>query len=332
MSTIARIVTVCQNGKFHPSVEANRDHVMEMLDRAVLQKHDLVVLPEAFASVSVKYETKDEVAETIPGPTTDAAARRARQAGCYVICPVVARRDGRFYNSAAVIDRQGAISGVYEKVHPVASVGDFTSFEGGIQPGGDTPVFDLDFGRVAIQICFDLGFPETWAALAESGARIVFWPSAYDGGFPLRAYAWIHHYFVVSSVRSGRSKIIDPLGAIRAQSDPRMEFAVAEINTDFIACHWDYNHSIPRRILESYPGRAEVRSDHESGHFLVEPLDPAVKIADLQREFGFESAHMYHQRHRVAHARMLEGQPPLAQNALHNGRQPYGEGPAKKTD
>ena len=168
----------------------------------------------------------------MPGPTTDAVARRAREHGCYVICPIKTVRQGVYWNSAVVIDRTGEILGIYDKVHPVTTSSDYTVFEGGIAPGPvDPPVFDLDFGRIGIQICFDAGFPETWQALADKGAQIVFWPSAYNGGFPLQVYAYLHHYYVISSVRTDKSRIIDPLGGILAETDDVTSVIYRDINT-----------------------------------------------------------------------------------------------------
>ncbi|MCX8183478.1 MAG: carbon-nitrogen hydrolase family protein [Crenarchaeota archaeon] len=128
--------------------------------------------------------------------------RKARAAKCYIICPILTKRRGKIWNSAILIGRNGEIIGIYDKVHPVTSSSDYTVFEGGVSPGKEALAFDLDFGRVGIQICFDIIFPESWRELAEKGVKIVFWPSAYNGGFPLQVYAYLHQYYVVSSVRS----------------------------------------------------------------------------------------------------------------------------------
>ena len=72
-------------------------------------------------------------------------------------------RNGRSRNSAVIVDRQGEILGIYDKAQPVTSSSDTTVFESGVAPGStDVPVFGLDFGRIGIQICYDIGFPETW--------------------------------------------------------------------------------------------------------------------------------------------------------------------------
>jgi beta-ureidopropionase len=322
--TVARIATVCQGRRFYPTVEENRAHVLHLLDLALRQEPDLVCLPETFTTVSVPFEDVTEIAEPVPGPTTDAVAERARARDCYVICPIKNQREGVVRNSAIVIDRQGQVLGIYDKAQPVTTSPDYTVFEGGVHPGpADVPVFDLDFGRIGIQICYDAGFPETWQRLADKGASLVFWPSAYNGGFPLQVYAYLHHYYVVSSVRTDISRIVDPLGQILHRTDERLNVIYRDINLDYCVCHYDFNYSVGDEIMAAYGARVEIRSDRDSAHFLVEPRDDALTVADLQREFGFEPTAQYHQRHRDAYVHLRAGHAAPAQHAAHSDRPMY---------
>jgi len=323
MSTRARIATVCQGRHFHSTIHQNREYVLGLLDLALTQKPDLVCLPETFTTVSLPETPIAELAEPVPGPTIKAVARRAREEGCYVICPIKTVRNGDYWNSAVIIDRSGKVLGIYDKAHPVTTSGDYTVFEGGMSPGSEASVFDLDFGRIGIQICFDAGFPETWQALADRGARLVFWPSAYNGGFPLQAYAYLHHYYVVSAVRTDKSRIIDPCGVILAETDDLSSVIYRDINLDYAVCHYDFNHPIPDRIMAAYPGRVEIRSHRDDAHFLVEPIDDTLTIAQLQAEFGFEPTFQYHQRHRDAFQQIHNEQAPAPQQAAHGDRPQY---------
>jgi len=320
---IARIVTTCQNGERHPTVEGNRDQMLALFDRALKQKPDLVCFPETFTGVGVEGKTPQQVAETVPGPTTDAFARRAKANRCYVICPIRTVREGKQWNSAVVLDRSGQVLGIYDKIHPVTTTPDYTVFEDGIMPAGEPPVLDLDFGRVGIQICFDAGFPETWAALASKGVKAVFWPSAYHGGFALQAYAYLHHFYVITSVHPEHSRIIDPCGRVVAETDSLMNFVARDINLDFVVAHYDFNYPIPDRLLDAYPGRVRITSYVEDGHFLVEPTDPALTTAQLQAEFGFESSAQYFDRHRTGYSALRAGKTPLSQIAAHGKRDQY---------
>ena len=323
MSTLARIASVCQAKRYFPTLDQNRGHVMELLELALRQAPDLVCLPEAFSSVSVPAEHVRTVAETLPGPTTDAAAERARKGSCYVICPVVTRRDGEYWNSAVLLDRQGSIAGVYDKLHPVTTSSDYTIFEDGTSPGKTAVVCDTDFGRIGILICFDIQFPESWMELADQGAQVVFWPSAYNGGFPLQAYAWRHHYYVISAVQTEKARIIDPLGNILKETDSNMNVIWQDINLDYAVCHYDFNYSVPDQIMENYPGRVTIRTNWDANHFLVEPSDRSLTIETLKHEVGFLSVEEYVQLHRNAFRDLNAGKLPDSQSATHGDRPMY---------
>ena len=323
MNTRARIATICQSGNFYPTVEENNSEVLGRLDLALKQKPDLVCLPESFSAASVPKDDVTFLVESIPGPTTDQVARRARQHHCYILCPIFNQRDGLNWNSVVIIDRTGNILGIYDKLHPVTSSGNYTQFEQGITPGSITPVFDLDFGRVGLQICFDVLFPESWAELSSKGARMVFWSSAYNGGFPLQVYAWLHHYYVVSSVCTEKSRIIDPCGTILAETDYQTNIIVRDVNLDYAVCHYDFNYSIPDRILAAFPGQVEIRPHWDAGHFLVEPLNPGLTIAQLQKELGFISIQEYAMLHQNSYTMLRAGKEPIPQQAAHGDRPMY---------
>lgn len=323
MAESIRVATVCQNGAFHGTVEENRAHVVALLKHVASVGPDLVVLPEAFTTVGIE-GGKASGAEPVPGPTTDACGRAAREHRTHVVCPIRTVRDEVQYNSAVIIDRSGGVVGIYDKAQPVTSSPEYTVMEDGVRPGRvPPPVFDLDFGRIGVQICYDAGFPETWHSLAEQGARLVAWPSAYNGGFALRAYAYLHHYFVVSSVRTDGSRIIDPLGTVRARTDQRLTTVWADIGLDYAVCHWDFNYSIPERLVAEYGDRVAVTSNRDSAHFLLETRSEGLSIADLSRQFGFEDTATYHERHRRAYAALREGRAAEPQQPLHAERSQY---------
>jgi predicted amidohydrolase len=318
----ARVATICQAGRFYGTVEENLKHVAKLMETAFSYEPDLVCLPEAFATASVR-KPLEELAEPLDGPIVKAMAEMAREHGSYIICPLYTKRGGGIYNSAVVLDRSGDVVGVYDKLHPVTSSHDYTVFEEGVTPGSELKVFDLDFGRVGVQICFDIMFPETWRELAEKGAKMVVWCSAYNGGFALRAYAYLHRYYVVSSVRTDKSVVVDPLGNVVAETDALKNIAVAELSLDYAVAHYDFNYSVPDWIMRKYGRRVEVRSSRDDALFLVESRDPSLTVEQLQREFGFEPVEVYVRRHRLAYERLLRGERPPPQEAAHGRRPMY---------
>ena len=86
-------------------------------------------------------------------------------------------RDGRaVYNTAVLIDRHGSVAGEYRKVYLPRE-----EIEGGLTPGQALPVFETDFGRIGMMICWDSEYVDPARALALRGAEIVFVPAA--GGY-----------------------------------------------------------------------------------------------------------------------------------------------------
>ncbi len=319
----ARVATTCLGTRRPRSVEHAREYGLELLDLACTTDPDIVCLPENFSTFSV-VAPLSEKAEPVPGPTIDACARRAREHRTYVVCPLTNRRGGCYYNSAVIIDREGDIVGIYDKVQPVTSSADFTEIEHGMTPGRESPVFQLDFGAVGVQICFDLGYPRTWAELAERGAELVFWPSAYNGGFPLRMFAYLHKYYVVSSVRQQHSRIINPLGEVLECTDRRAQVVSRRIDLDYIVCHYDFHGTIPRDLVDEYGAGVGIRTSDEESHFLVQSDSDEVALAEMIDRFGLESADDYHARHLAAYEAILEGRRPEPQQSPYEHRVQYG--------
>jgi len=141
----------------------------------------IVCLPELFRS---QYFCQREdlaafdLAETIPGPTTEALGRVARQLGVAVIAPVFERRAaGLYHNSAAVIDADGKMVGLYRKMH---IPDDPAYYEKYYFTPGDLGFrsFTTSKGRIGTLICWDQWYPEAARLMALSGASVLFYPTA----------------------------------------------------------------------------------------------------------------------------------------------------------
>ncbi|MBI2952543.1 carbon-nitrogen hydrolase family protein [bacterium] len=296
-----------------PTVQDNLRRADRLIDIAAQDRPDIICLPELFGSLWVPHDRAAEVAEPVPGPTTDLAAGKAKKYGTYIICPLYEKRGDEVYNSAAVIDRQGQIVGVYEKRHPVTSSFDFTQFESGVTPGQEVKVFDLDFGRIGILICFDIGWPQDWARLKEMGAEIVFWPSAADGGFALQAFAWLHHYYVVSAVTSAHAYVIDITGEVLLKTGIRASVGGMEIDLEKRFFHTDFNASQIPAIREKYGRDVAIRVYHEEGGMTVQSNRPGLSVQDLMAEFDLELPEDYFARHDRAEVFTRAGRTPEPQ-------------------
>src|SRR5258706_8526994 len=119
-----------------------------------------------------------KTAETIPGPSTDTFGKIAKQYGAVIIASLFEKRaDGLYHNSAAVIDADGSIKGIYRKMH---IPDDPLYYEKFYFTPGDTGfrAWDTKFAKIGVLICWDQWFPEGARLTALQGAQILFYPTA----------------------------------------------------------------------------------------------------------------------------------------------------------
>lgn len=287
-----RVTTASFHRQATATVAANRDFALTSIEAAGAEQADLVCLPETLLEIGLPHADRP-YAESIPGPTIDAFSALAKQHRLWIVAPLSIRSAaGIIENVAVVIDRQGDVSGVYAKVHP--TIGECQ--QRSIVPGSDATVIDTDFGRLGLAICYDIGWPQHWQALADQGAELVVWPSAYDGGFPLQAYAWLHQYYVITSVRTEHSRIIDITGKILASTSRWHRFATETIDLEKELFHIDDQVEKILRIQLELGSRARIEAMTEEHIFTLESCDPAWSVARIKAEYGLESFGDYHRR------------------------------------
>jgi len=223
--------------------ERNFETCLERLEEAATAGCSLVVLPECALS-GYMFDSAEEAApfaEEIPGPAilrlADACARLGLHAAVGIL-----ERDGDDLRNAAVLLGPGGVLARYRKSHlPFLGVDRFTL-------PGDEPFEPVDtpIGRIGIEICYDLRFPELTRALALRGAEIVVHPTNWPvqvrplADFMTRARAAENRVFLLTANRVGRerdaeffgwSQIVDPLGRRLAEAGATEErLVVAEID------------------------------------------------------------------------------------------------------
>ncbi len=159
----------------------NLEKAQAMVGQAAQAGARVVCLPELFRS---RYFCQREdpaifdLSEPVPGPTTEALSRAARRHGVAVVAPVFERRaPGLYHNSAAVIDADGRIAGLYRKMHIPDDPAYYEKFY--FTPGDlGFPAFDTAAGRIATLICWDQWYPEGARLAALAGASVLFYPTA----------------------------------------------------------------------------------------------------------------------------------------------------------
>jgi 5-aminopentanamidase len=222
--------------------ERNLDLCLARLEEAAAQGAELLVLPEC-AIPGYVYESADEAlpfSEEIPGPTTAALEDACRRLDAYVVCGLLGRDGDTIHNAAVLVGPDGLV-GSYRKSHlPFLGVDRY------VRAGDELPVFDTPIGRIGLEICYDLRFPEVTRSLALAGAEIVClptnWPLAAAPNAELLApaRAFENRIFLLVANRvgrertaefCGRSQIVAPDGTRLAETDATSEtLLVAEID------------------------------------------------------------------------------------------------------
>jgi N-carbamoylputrescine amidase len=160
-----------------------------------------------------------ELAESIPGPTTDAFSALARELGVVAVLNLYERHGDECFDSSPVIDADGTILGVTRMLH----ITDYPCFhEQGYYTPGDSgvPVFDTAVGRVGVSICYDRHYPEVMRGLAVAGAEVVVVPQAGAvGEWPeglyeaeMRVAAFQNGYFTALVNRVGPEECLEFAG------------------------------------------------------------------------------------------------------------------------
>jgi predicted amidohydrolase len=194
------------------------------VDATVHGKTDVILLPEGITVVGTG-KTYIDVAESIPGPTTEKLGELARKRSSYVAAGIFEREGAAVYNTAVLIDRQGNVAGKYRKVYlPREEV------EGGLTPGADYPVFQTDFGTVGLMICYDVFFSDPARALASRGAEIILMPIWGGDETLAKARAIENKIFLVASGYDHPTYIMDPMGERLSEARTRGSAATATVD------------------------------------------------------------------------------------------------------
>ena len=154
------------------------------LEKIKDEKPDFVILPEMFCC---PYQTQNfpVYAEEEGGPVWQQLSEYANQYGIYLIGGSMPEKDaeGKVYNTSYIFDRQGKQIGKHRKVHlfDIDVTGGQTFKESDTLTAGDhDTVFDTEFGRMGVILCFDIRFPELARMMVNDGAKAIFVPAAFN--------------------------------------------------------------------------------------------------------------------------------------------------------
>jgi N-carbamoylputrescine amidase len=268
--------------------DANLAKAVEGVARAKAQGAALLCLPELFRTHYIGQREDHalfDLAEPIPGPSTEALTKAAREAGVVVIASLFERRAaGLYHNTAVVIDADGSIRGLYRKMHIPDDPSYYEKFY--FAPGDlGFRAFDTSAGRIGTLVCWDQWYPEAARLTALQGADILFYPTAI-GWHPhekelfgpqqldawrtvQRAHAitngcWVAATNRVGLERSGsegagiefwgHSFVSDPFGSVVAEASGEETLLLADVDlarVEEVRRHWPF---LRDRRTDAYVG------------------------------------------------------------------------------
>ena len=262
---------------------ANMKKAIEKLREAAAKGAQIVCLQELFTSLyfcDVEDYENFKLAETIPGPSTDALSKVAEELKVVIIASLFEKRaQGLYHNTTAVIDADGKYLGKYRKMHIPDDPAFYEKFY--FTPGDlGYKVFNTQYAKLGVLICWDQWYPEAARLTAMTGAEIIFYPTAigwatsqdevtneeqYNAWQTIqRSHAVANGVHVVSVNRVGfeqdnkmkfwgGSFVSNPFGKLLyLASHDKEENAVVEIDTqqtDFYRTHWPFMRD---RRIDSY--------------------------------------------------------------------------------
>jgi N-carbamoylputrescine amidase len=251
---------------------ANVEKALESIAAAAGRGARIVCLPELFASLyfcQSESTAAFDLAEPVPGPTTEALGRAAARHGVVVVGSVFERRaEGVFHNTAVVLDADGSLLGLYRKMH---IPDDPLYYEKYYFTPGDLGFrsFATQAGRIGTLVCWDQWFPEAARLTALAGAELLFYPTAI-GWHPAEKEAHgATQHAAWETVQRGH-----------AIANGVFVAAVNRVGTEGNLEFWGASF-----VADPF-GRVLARASHDREEVLVVPCD-LERIADTRRNWPF---------------------------------------------
>lgn len=224
------------------------------LEKIKDEKPDFVILPEMFCC---PYQTQNfpVYAEEEGGPVWQQLSKYAKQYGIYLIGGSMPEKDaeGKVYNTSYIFDRQGKQIGKHRKVHlfDIDVTGGQTFKESDTLTAGDhDTVFDTEFGRMGVMLCFDIRFPELARMMVNDGAKAIFVPAAFNmttgpahWELSFRTRALDNQIYMIGCapmrdesagyISWGHSIVTDPWGRVIDMLDEKEGVLLTELDLDY---------------------------------------------------------------------------------------------------
>jgi predicted amidohydrolase len=253
---MVRLATIHHRPRGTKSSQEGLDQFAELVAKAGAQKADIVCLPEGITIVGTQLDYIS-ASEPVPGPTTRFLGDIARKNNLYIVAGILERKGEAVYNTAVLIDRSGKLAGTYHKVSLPRE-----EIDGGVTPGDALPVFDTDFGRIGMMICWDVTFPEQARTLTKQGAEVIFLP-IWGGNLVLaKARAIENQVYLVSSTYDMISAVFDQEGEVMKEATDSNPVVAVDVDLNKQKL-WPWLGDFKNRIQREMPSQKAIRSKPE---------------------------------------------------------------------
>ncbi len=305
----------------YPGLRARLEELGTLVDEMAQQARarydrglDLAALPEV--AVSGGLPLGPEGGFPFAGEIHGYFGTKAREHRCYLLVLLLLKErnphTGRqeTFNAAVLLGRRGEVVGTYRKVHLV--VMEDGSLEGGCVPGRNFPVFDCDFGKVGVQICWDMAYDEGWEVLRRKGAELVVWSTQSPGKVRAACRALRGRYYVLTSTWRNNASLVDPTGhLLYSITRPEERVLVAEIDLEFAILQWQPALRNGAALRERYGDRVDFRYSEAEDEGIFWSNDPATPIARMIRELELQPGDTKPEADRILQDKARGGPPDL---------------------
>ncbi|MCL2421112.1 MAG: hypothetical protein FWD03_04575 [Defluviitaleaceae bacterium] len=263
--------------------EQVKKHLTRQMEQVLPDRPDLIVLPEV-CDVPEGYDAAS--LQAYIKHRGDANIRFfsdiAKAAHCNIaFTTYIPANGGHLHNTCVIIDRQGAVAGTYDKnyIPPMETYSN-------VRCGTEAPLIQLDIGRVACVICFDLNFDALLMHYKATKPDLIIFPSMFHGGIMQQLWAQsCRSYFVSSIAHSRPSAIISPVGEVLAYSTNYQNHVTKTVNLDYELIHVDFNMEKLSRLKQKYGTEVTIFDPGNIGYVMLCSESKDVSAADMLREF-----------------------------------------------
>jgi predicted amidohydrolase len=312
---MAKFVTVCSlgynplNEKFFgmDAIERMMEHWKNGFAPVLPYKPDLIVLPEACDRFSCHTAEERQEYYSLRGDKMQIFFSDIARANALYIAYSAERimEDGTWRNSTQIIDRSGAIAGLYNKNYSPPRAKDKKTVNK-MRYGKEASLINCDFGTVGCAICYDLNFDELRLEYTKKQPDIILFSSMYHGGIMQQYWAYSIRSYFIGAIAGLTSTIISPVGMIMAESTNYFHYAICKINLDCEIFHLDGNKKHFQAVREKYGDGVKISCPDHLGSVLMSSEMEGISIKDILKEFELEPLDDYFKRSRKHRLEYLE--------------------------